>query len=562
MPPLSQRRAKLKKPGQKPTKPFAIYLACTLFVILALYGKLVFRTLHQDAIKNAGTLIPAKTLESTTKPVESLQMNTLSRLLEDDKQKSVAQTEGIDQSEKVVLVVGRELTTLEVFHEAECKGASPIQVTASSSEPVHLEPEVFPTSARLKGDGLAQVFVGIPFEYKGTVMEVEGCVNFYDLFQSSQKKIKFTVFSSENKNVVITSRHQIDARLQRQFATTQDIYKPHTRFVFSCETSEYFGYQIYAGALGFLRSKQTDASWLRLLSSAVTDDLSEKFPTFTAPKQLYASFYHPINKADVIDKWMHSADAPHPDDTIVVIDPDNWLINDIHPWATQVSKKSALGQEAYYTANPMLQDLWQESCLNNCNIKTDPAAVPYLLKASDLKDVAPLWRSYSIGIKERFKTNTTFKEKYGPGLGVRWAAEMFGYNFACTHLGIKTTLVTDLQKRDVDGGKRQFAQLDGKMPMIHMGRAWFPKDKPDLAAPWRHKDSNEPGDIAGSGIQVWCKCNATAARVQPWPLPEGLDWVSKHTLTLLHDSIEMFGPIPVNESFRKKLPVMYSWSHP
>jgi hypothetical protein len=559
MPPLSQRQAKLSKAGQKPGKPFVIYLASSLFVILALYGNLVLRTLRRHEAANAAASVkPTQPLATTAKQINSLQLNSLTRTLEDDKQKSQAHA-----IEDVVTAMGNEMTSLEIFSEAACKGTPSGQATAGSSEPVHLEPDIFPKSVRLHGSGLAKVFVGIPSEYKGTVMEVEGCVDFYDLFKDDQKKIKFTVFSSSNKREVITAVRQIDPRIQRQFATAPDIYQPHTRFVFSSESSEYFGYQLYAGALGFLRSKQTEASWLRLLSSAVTDDLSEKFPTFTAPKSLYANFYHPINKADVIDKWMHSPDAPHPDDTIVVIDPDNWLINDIHPWASRATRKGALGQEAYYVQNPMLQDLWQESCLNNCHLKTDPAAVPYVLKASDLKDVAPLWRSYSIGIKERFKTNTTFKEKYGPGLGVRWAAEMFGYNFACTHLGIQTEIVSDMQKRDVDGGKRQFAQLDGKMPMIHMGRAWFPANKPELAAPWRHSADNEPSDIRGWGIQVWCKCNDTAADIQPWPLPEGLDWVSRHTLTLLHDSIETFGPIPVNDTFRKhKRPALHGWSHP
>jgi hypothetical protein len=72
---------------------------------------------------------------------------------------------------------------------------------------------------------------------------------------------------------------------------------------------------------------------------------------------------------------------------------------------------------------------------------------------------------------------------------------MFGYNFACAHVGIRTAIVSDMQKRDVDGGKRQFSQLNGKMPMIHMGKALFPADKPELGAPWRNSSDSEPGDV-------------------------------------------------------------------
>ncbi|CAB9508278.1 expressed unknown protein [Seminavis robusta] len=523
-------------------KPFLVYVAVSVVVILVLHVNLLLR-IHPGMVQ----------LETPT----TLENPSEARRVEETKNQAPP------SSKPKVLASGREKTTLSVFKDANCKGIAAKQITATSSEAVELLLDYLPKSAQIQGAGLAQVFVGDKYAYVGTVMELEGCVDFYNLFDDVQNdKSKFSVHSSLDSQVVTTARKQVDPALQRQFATVNDLSKPHTRFIFSCESSEYFGYQVYANALGFLKSMQTDASWLRLLTSQAPDDLSERFATFTAPRQLYSGFYHPINKADVIDKWMHSLDAPHPDDTLVVIDPDNWLINDIHKWATRVSAKHAMGQRAYYSQNPMLQELWQEICLNNCQTPTDFAAVPYVIKASDMKEVAPLWRSYSIDIKERFQNNVTFKEKYGPGLGVRWAAEMFGYNAACTHLNIKTTIANDMQIRDVDGGKRKFEFLNGKMPMIHMGRAWFPREKPEIAAPWRHSSSNEPGSIAASGIQVWCKCNQTAPKVLPWPLPDGLDFVSYHTLTLLHDSIEKFGPIPVNETWRKKRTVLYAWSHP
>ena len=122
---------------------------------------------------------------------------------------------------------------------------------------------------------------------------------------------------------------------------------------------------------------------------------------------------------------------------------------------------------------------------------------------------------------------------------------MVAYNAACATLKIKTEVVKDLQVRDIETSEDWYWWPE--LPMIHMGRAWFPKSAEQLAGPWVHEND---GGFGSKGIQVWCKCNSTAARVQPWPLPKGLDFVSFHTLRLLHESKEFFGPIPENRTFR------------
>ena len=58
-------------------------------------------------------------------------------------------------------------------------------------------------------------------------------------------------------------------------------------------------------------------------------------------------------------------------------------------------------------------------------------------------------------------------------------------------------------------------------------------------------------------MQVWCKCNYTAANVVPWPLPDGLDFMSYHTLRILHDSQQAL-PIPYHDKFRPSGPGRYS----
>ena len=131
---------------------------------------------------------------------------------------------------------------------------------------------------------------------------------------------------------------------------------------------------------------------------------------------------------------------------------------------------------------------------------------------------------------------------------------------AAAHLGIKHEIVHELQVRDVDG-ERTFKQCE-RRASIHVGRAWFPRGHP-MAKPFIHTEGKS---FRSYGDQVWCKCNYTASTVKPWPIPsEGLDFVSYHTLRLLHESERELGPIPTNVKWRKSNPVTksgYGWSHP
>lgn len=191
-----------------------------------------------------------------------------------------------------------------------------------------------PQSVQIRGKGLVEVHVGTNQKwphYRGTIMEVEGCVDLYELI-ADQPSVRFTLYTAENATIVPLARQQVSRPIQEEFSTTKDLSKPHTRFVFSAQSSDYFAYQVYANALGFLLSNQTNASWMRLLTAQQPDDLSDQFPTFTAPRSLYSNSYVPANKPDIIDKWFHSPDAPHPNDTIVVIDPDSKWMSTVLPF--------------------------------------------------------------------------------------------------------------------------------------------------------------------------------------------------------------------------------------
>ena len=139
---------------------------------------------------------------------------------------------------------------------------------------------------------------------------------------------------------------------------------------------------------------------------------------------------------------------------------------------------------------------------------------------------------------------------------------MYGYNFACAHLSIKTKVVRDMQARDVD----RSIPLDEPDPpaMIHMGRAWFPKQHAAAAEPWRHTEGSDFINDESRAIQVFCKCNQTASTIIPWPVPpHGLDWQSYHTLRLMHEAQtdeHGFGPVPVNTQFRHEPPQGYYWT--
>ena len=133
---------------------------------------------------------------------------------------------------------------------------------------------------------------------------------------------------------------------------------------------------------------------------------------------------------------------------------------------------------------------------------------------------------------------------------------MLGYVAAAAHLGLRHDIVTHLQMRDVEARKDE--SYTSEIASVHTGRAWVPPSS-DLAKLYGHTEGK---DFSRFGQQVWCKCNYTAADIIPWPLPkEGVDFVSRHTITLLHDALEKYGPIPESK-YRQKGPQGYHKAYP
>lgn len=146
---------------------------------------------------------------------------------------------------------------------------------------------------------------------------------------------------------------------------------------------------------------------------------------------------------------------------------------------------------------------------------------------------------YALAIKEGIETDRTIVNRFG-SLQIEWCAEMFAFNMACAHANVVVDLENDLQIRDVGTTSKERAS---HIPMIHMGRAWFPRGS-ELAKPFLHTEGKS---FSYLGDQVWCKCNDTAADVLPWPIPNNLDYVSDITLRYLHDSREKFGYVGQSE---------------
>eukprot|EP00924_Labyrinthula_sp_SR-Ha-C_P002996 maker-scaffold_58-snap-gene-0.22-mRNA-1 protein AED:0.05 eAED:0.05 QI:108/1/0.88/1/1/1/9/108/564 len=385
-------------------------------------------------------------------------------------------------------------------------------------------------------------------KYSASIYPLDGCVAVHNY-----PKLGHITFTDSNFNKI-----QISPQVRKEQYFLQDHMrnslnskiKVTANIVFSCESSEYFGYQVMTNYYSFLSSKQKGATWTRLLTGRETDDLTKSFQglaTYQSKRHLFSRRYSPLNKADAMDKWFKSPDAPK-EKVLVVIDPDNWLLKDLSEYYKDISRGQAIGEPAYYYGSRTAQNLWKELCEKNCNTEMDLVGVPYILHRDDMAKIAPLWKYYTLKIQEILDssnpTHEVFLHKY-KRLDLKWATEMFGYNMASAHVGVKHKVVKRIQVRDVDSTHDAKKLKDVKM--LHIGRAWFPRGSKE-AKKWIHTEGK---GFSNFGDQVWCKCNFTGSEIMPWPVPEGTDFQSYHTLRLMNEAKERFGAVPENLKYRK-----------
>ena len=61
-----------------------------------------------------------------------------------------------------------------------------------------------------------------------------------------------------------------------------------------------------------------------------------------------------LDKADVTAKWFESVNAPGADEVIVMIDPDNWLLQPVGAVAALISPGHAVAEGAWFEGQKAL----------------------------------------------------------------------------------------------------------------------------------------------------------------------------------------------------------------
>ena len=189
-------------------------------------------------------------------------------------------------------------------------------------------------------------------KYHSSIFDFEGCVRIFEWPNTAAIRVRRNMLDFPQSlpppipkdKLPPLQQHLIEDGVSdesKALAQREDI--PSYLIVYSCESSEYCGFQAQANYYGYLSSGQhpTKSGSLRLLTAGEPDDLAEYIPTFTAPRNALSRRYSPYNKADVLAKWFQSAETPlnNPNaEIIVVIDPDNWIIRDITHWIVKASK--------------------------------------------------------------------------------------------------------------------------------------------------------------------------------------------------------------------------------
>jgi len=403
--------------------------------------------------------------------------------------------------------------------------------------------------------------------YESSIFDFEGCVRIHSYPNTAGIRVRRNVLIfpqtlpppiSDDKLPPL-QQHLLDEGVSdesKALAKREDI--PSYLIVYSCESSEYCGFQAQTNYYGFLSSGQhpTKASFLRLLTAGEPDDMASYIPTFTAPRNAESRRYSPYNKADVLVKWFQSPPNLPEQEIVVVIDPDNWIIRDITHWVVKASKGHPLGEAAWFNGNQLVTQLWKEVCLKNCDWDLDMVGVPYIVHKDDLREIAPFFKMYIDIMKEKEDADHAFLKRY-KNIQMGWGTEMFAYIFGAAHAGIKHEVVHGIQIRDVSSVPKTKAQ-ERSLDMIHMGRIWWPHDYA-LGRKFMHTEGRT---WAYRGVQVWCKCNYTASDVIPWPMPERdhIGFQSYHTGYLLYYGRQYFGEMPVTK-YRKK-GKSYNWKFP
>jgi len=172
-----------------------------------------------------------------------------------------------------------------------------------------------------------------------------------------------------------------------------------------------------------------------------------------------------------------------------------------------------VAQQAFYNFDFEKNDVPMQVARRYCNNCTflDPIAVPIIIHRHDIMKIAPKWLEKTIEIRKDMHTwpNAWTNRSVSP-VGLSWTAEMFGYVFAASELGIRHE-IWDLQNVP-PVHKELFTSI------IHYH---VEVPLPDGTQWWKHSDN------AGYNI--------------PWPLPKGTDQLTTLLLSKLHEAYLKLG---------------------
>jgi hypothetical protein len=146
-------------------------------------------------------------------------------------------------------------------------------------------------------------------------------------------------------------------------------------------------------------------------------------------------FYKPYNKPWSITKWLEEAKPK--EDVIMIVDPDCMFVKKME---IMVEEGSPVAQQAFYNFDFSKDDVPMQVARRYCKGCTflDPIAVPVIIHRRDIEKIAPRWLEKTHEIRrDRDTWPSAWTNTSESNVGLAWTAEMFGYVFAASELGIR-----------------------------------------------------------------------------------------------------------------------------
>jgi len=279
--------------------------------------------------------------------------------------------------------------------------------------------------------------------------------------------------------------------------------------VYNVQPSRHFEWQVRYMHLWFRQAGMPGAI-TRLLTANGPDSLMGQVPTHVAPPPHNPRDpgYSPYNKPSAVAHWL--AQAQPTEDVVLVIDPDCMFVSRME---VVVEEGAPIAQQAFYNFDVDSDDPPMQIARRYCRNCTflDPIAVPIIIHRRDLARIAPLWLQKTMEIRnDRANWPNCWDNRTCHGTGLGWTAEMFGYVFAASELGIRHE-IWDLQV----------------VPPVHK----------EVITSIIHYHVEVPLPDG----RVWYKHADDACCRIPWPVPPDTDNVTRTVISKLHQAHELLG---------------------